>query len=368
MAAFRTENPVKSMDKTSRQFKWLSFFACIWVLIIHSRSYQRLPDPGMSVLLVQYFVGQALARFSVPAFFIISGYWWAKHVSGSPLAGYGALLKKKWKTLVIPYLCWGAIGAVLSFGLTGTANLLTHQPLLARSAFDADGFFPLLDKIFGIVSSAPLGNGPLWFLRQLIFIFVLTPLVLLLLRGGRLLSIAVAIALVIAGWTLPDLPYSPIMITYLGWFIFGAVISRTDFVTRELPVSLGVSSVVLWLGSSALRTAEQLHVVTFSSFEMALVLTVIGLSGTLTFWMIAARCAPKALPPMVDNLFFVYCFHNFSANLLVTAFHVVFHKQNWEAHVSFVLAPFFAFGICYLAFRVLESVAPRLLRVLTGGR
>ena len=50
-----------------RSFRWLSVFACLGVVLIHSRTYQTLPNAAGGILF-QSFVSNAIVRFAVPCF------------------------------------------------------------------------------------------------------------------------------------------------------------------------------------------------------------------------------------------------------------------------------------------------------------
>ena len=364
----------------AKQFKWLSFICCVGVVIIHSRSYQTNPNPGGAVLWEQYLVAESLVRFSVQTFFVISGFWWARKWNGSIFAGYGSLLAKKWKTLVLPYLIWGALGAVLILGLTVPCNLVSHRPAWDRSVFAIQGLWPFIDALFGIVSVGPLGDMPFWFLRQLIFFFVLTPIIAMILKGR--VAWPLSLIMIFGGEYLPTIPGSPVMLSWLGWFVLGAAIGRSKLV--EIPFSkfaMALSGAV-WIACSVLNTMDMLHVAVCLPPQGKTVLTgLLALSGMIFWWEITFLLSIPSTPSTslnsiqphstlstFSNLFFIYAFHQFPAQAVISLFNIATHKAKWATFTSFFLAPILTFLVCELFLRFLETHAPKTLSIITGGR
>ena len=265
-------------QRISKQFKWLSFIACVGVVVIHSRSYLTLPNPGMLVKCEQYFIAESLVRFSVQSFFAISGFWWARKWNGGMFAGYGSLIAKKWRTLILPYLIWSVLGAFLSLALTGANNLGTHRPFFERSVFAIHGVWPFVDNLFGINKSGPLGDMPLWFLRQLILFFAITPLIALTLRQTAL-AFVLGFGLIFFGRLLPSPPFVFIFPGWLGWFMLGAAISRTDFVEHPYSKTTAISSGIIWIVASVISTIHQVGVLKYCARVQDIVAVVIALSG-----------------------------------------------------------------------------------------
>lgn len=356
------------MPGLSFRFKWLSFFACVGVLVIHGRSYLRLPHPGTSILVVQYFLAEALVRFAVPTFFVISGYWWAKKWDGRVFLGYGALLKKKWGSLARPYLIWGALGAILQFALVGLDNAITHQPLLARTVFDTQGFWSICDRIFGITLAGPHGNMPLWFLRQLILCFCFVPIVDFILQIGRVLPLIIGLGLAAGGSFLPAIPHNPISLNCLGWFVLGAAICRIGLEKRRISMLTAVVSFFLWAGSSMLIMMSMMKWLIISPAIQTALMSFLAIFGMVFLWKMTECLSERLMPKCAQNLFFVYCFHQFPAAFFIAAMHFLFNKSDWETHVSFFLSPVVTLLACYATDWMFHRYFPKVRLILNGGR
>lgn len=116
-------------------------------------------------------VSQGIAELAVPFFFIVSGFFLAQHFDDD--CWYQCEVKKRVKSLLVPFICWSVIACMASASLGIIADFLAHRPLgtnvvLLRS----DNWL----RLFGFdLTKYPL-LGTLWYVRCLM-LFVLTSFV-----------------------------------------------------------------------------------------------------------------------------------------------------------------------------------------------
>lgn len=123
------------------------------VLVTFAHSYGAVKE-GYSVLgsgwdtyeVLKIVVSQTLVKVAMPIFFVISGYLFFANVTQWNTQTYWQKMKRRFKTLFIPYLIWNLIMAVKlkTFSLS-----IFWEPV----------------------------NMPLWFLRDLIMVSLLTPII-----------------------------------------------------------------------------------------------------------------------------------------------------------------------------------------------
>jgi len=164
----------------SDKIRILSFVSIIFVLYIHS-SFNLKEVAGMNGLdVVVKIVSGMLGNCAVPLFFVISGYLFFYNANN--LSTVFRKIKKRVNTLVIPYI-------VASVFFIAFYIVLEFVP--GAKSFMNSSLLYLLDEPFGnlfkIVFIADIGrSGPLafhlWFLRDLIMIVALAPLLYLLNR------------------------------------------------------------------------------------------------------------------------------------------------------------------------------------------
>lgn len=126
-----------SADDFSHKVTVLSFLAMVSVVYIHHNAIDTT-EPAYWNVVVQTFLTRALTDWAVPFFFIMSGFWVARsrYVSSE---GATPFLMKKVRTLLVPYVLWAVLGAVISMPVIVFNNYVNHMPLLSRTCLGQEG-------------------------------------------------------------------------------------------------------------------------------------------------------------------------------------------------------------------------------------
>lgn len=93
---------------TSRRITALRFLLAVLVVFIHNNP----ANTSASAQWVQAFISEGIARCAVPLFFLFAAYLQAKKADPYP-----ALLKKKAKSLALPYVLWLALAYFFPFNV-----------------------------------------------------------------------------------------------------------------------------------------------------------------------------------------------------------------------------------------------------------
>lgn len=113
----------------------------------------------------RYF-SDGFCKIAVPLFFLFAGFFAAGRMSGA--GWYAGIVKKRFKTLIIPYLVWTAIHCVFSMAMLIAMNFLAHRAIGENIWF----WLKRIDVTLGINPFEQPVMSQLWFVRSL-FIFVL---------------------------------------------------------------------------------------------------------------------------------------------------------------------------------------------------
>lgn len=157
-------------SETSQKIRNMSLLCAALVVSIH------VPWPYNPPLSVGWFVVEAvangIANIAVPFFFVVSGFFLARHFDEENW--YRREVFKRIKTLIVPYVAWSILPILLFLPLNIVADKIAGRPF-------GTGFYflqgPIWIHILGFdLSKTPL-YGPLWYVRCL-FLFVLTAFVL----------------------------------------------------------------------------------------------------------------------------------------------------------------------------------------------
>lgn len=166
----------------SAKFRFWSFIAMVLLVYVHGytiepRYLQPWTQPAEPLGFtsgLQYLFANGLLRFRIPMLFAISGFLFALH----DFQPHGTRVKKRIRTLVLPYLLWSALHIALLFLMetdpvlrgwvanSGIAYMGENQPLV----HDASLVQLVQRWIF-----APLPYQ-LWFIRSLFFLNLLYPI------------------------------------------------------------------------------------------------------------------------------------------------------------------------------------------------
>lgn len=97
-------------EKVSRKISVLATLATVAVVIIHSNSLELVKMPSWA-----FWVGNAIAflqQWAVPFFFMVSGFFFDRAFCDKPIfSNWMPFLRKKFRSLVVPYVLWGVFSA-----------------------------------------------------------------------------------------------------------------------------------------------------------------------------------------------------------------------------------------------------------------
>lgn len=151
----------------SRRLATLSFVTSCLVVFIHS-VLTSSPDSWLGCFEHEI---KRYADVAVPVFFFLSGFFLAGHFGES--GWWGREVEKRVRTLLVPYVVWSLIGAVLAWGL---------DPLLWKLSGNGGTWtWPTLGDWLNLLGvnvwacRTPL-VGVLWYVRSLFVLVVLSPL------------------------------------------------------------------------------------------------------------------------------------------------------------------------------------------------
>lgn len=106
-------------DFTSKKFRFWSFLAMFLLVFVHGynlnvsylRPWTTPNEPMNFTTFFEYFLANGIFRFRIPMLFIISGYLYGLH-DQKP---YKERVKKRLRTLLLPYLIWSGIAIILTY-------------------------------------------------------------------------------------------------------------------------------------------------------------------------------------------------------------------------------------------------------------
>lgn len=167
-------------ERLSTVITWLRFPLIFFIIMLHCYSVQRLEGDHETYFKIVYPFALWLGETGVPGFFFISGYLFFLSKKS-----YTQKMEDRVRTLVTPYLLWNFL--LLLFYLAAYA--LGH-PLVIFKTNIADYNWTDYIRVFWDRGEFDYGNSapllcPLWYIRNLLIMSILSPIVYYIIRYAR---------------------------------------------------------------------------------------------------------------------------------------------------------------------------------------
>jgi surface polysaccharide O-acyltransferase-like enzyme len=307
------------------------------VLVTFAHSYGGVEE-GFSLLTSEWntyeflrlLISQTLVKVAMPVFFIMSGYLFFANVDVWNFKVYKTKIWRRIKTLLIPYLIWNLLMAIKLKTFSWSMFWAYWEP--AGVQIDWFGQEQLM--------TAP-ANMPLWFLRDLMVVSLLTPIIYIILRKLGLWLMGLLTVLYLSG----IYAFIPGLSAYAVYFFtFGAFLSirKMDLVAslKRVEIPAYVLSVLF-----AISMLLSYNTSVFSSLMLCFRLT-----GAIAVFCIASRflsSADRRLPSLVcDSAYFIYLAHYvFFFSFIDTVFFAIFATSIPALSLHYLLVPFFKVAI-----------------------
>ena len=346
----------------SNKIRILSFISIILVLYTHS-GFHEYPHEiaGMSFnIYMQEFISGKIGRCAVPLFYAISGYLFFYNIE-TGINDVWIKMKRRVRTLIIPYLiaclffpfflvimeCVPNVDRFVNFDNFSDNLKLPIWQLLVFLYFDSG-------------SGSPCAFH-LWFLRDLIIIVTLSP-ILYWVRNSKVSSWLVC--LLLYGLSLLKLPLIPFY--GLFWYMFGSyylnslrIIKYRTFVT------------LLFLALCVVEMAMPDWKAFFRLVKIPIVLL-----GLISIWTWYDSLVPSSYDlcrhPLLSTVcrftFFIYLYHEPTINIVRKLLVIPFGQTSFGFAFSYMVSPWL-FALCFIYIGVLlEKYANVPYKILVGGR
>lgn len=360
--------------RTSEKIRYLSVFAMVSVLLIHANNIALVKNPKLWFVVFSDWFFTGIQMWAVPFFFMVSGFLFDKEFEVKKVSFLMIVKfwKKKIKSLLIPYLCWAIIGAVLTLPLFMSNNWIRQENLFYRTIFASENIWSFFNHLFGICCGAPYGNGPLWYVRLLLLLLLFAPLIVVVRKTSKLLVFITAILLIlffspvnIASCSESFFNAFSIKIGGIGWFLLGMSINAFKLEKCVLSKTILYSCIITWI-------------------------IIVGGYFYCDFWLftILYRIAPLPLIIFlwffidVNNVnitnkkilivspfnFFIYCMHMPIIATVSALQRFLFGCTIYTALIISVTSFLIVLFICTKLGEKIKMLYPRFFCVLNGGR
>ena len=372
--------PLTPTELQSRTIDFLRFPLTVFVVFIHSLGTPPLAYPDYANFgatdffnLIRIVGSNVLTHTAVPSFFLISGFLYFLHLKEWNISVYRQKTRRRIQTLIIPYLLWNVISLMVRLGgcllgkwipgMGDTTFLDVCTPLNWLWNIEQWGFNNTSWIGEQVLRSGPL-NVPLWFLRDLICISLLSPVVYYYVRFTRHWGV-ILLALCYASHIFPN--WTGLGITSVFYFTLGAyfsiegknMIEWMQRYSKRLSIcALVLFPIVVYYNGG--NTKEGAILMPFF---------IISMLPLLFSW--GAKCAMRGvqMPQLLSSCsFFIYALHSVVVlRLCIKISETILPWDTaWIHLLRYFLVPVLIVACCILVYAVLKKVCPRFLHLLTG--
>ena len=367
------ESVMSNNELLSKTISYLRFPLIVGVVFIHNQM-EEIDIQGNKVNYdawpwlthIMDFFSSVLPTISVPLFFFISGFLFFYKVDFDK-AVYKEKLKTRNKTLLVPYLIWNFVGFLL-FLVKMHPAFCHFFPLLTIYRVDILTFLNCfwitnIPTEYGF-DYAPI-NYPMWFVRDLLFLVVATPVIHLLIKRMNLLYILVSGFLWFWG-----------LGRYVGFleqshqsiffFPLGAYFSINRFNFVELAHRAKWSPyayIVLAIGDT-LSKGQPYNYWFHNGGILVGMITVVYIASVLV-----GNEKVKASKFLSDASFFVFAIHGLFISKFMKTIVMTIHPQSpYQVLFIYFLVPITTILICLGLYKLLNRYMPSVAKIITGSR
>ncbi len=308
---------------------------------------------------VRILISQGVARIAVPLFFLMSGYLFFAGFKWS-LSGYGKKLNSRAGTLLVPYLFWTTLGVAIAY--LGQSIPAVKAYFTGGGPLIADySAFSLVNAVLGITSAPE--SYHFWFIRDLMLLMILSPLILVIVRYAAMPFFAVVfITWITSNWPI----YTPDAVGVL-FFSVGCYLGMKEislfaldrygagFLFAYLPILLADT---IWNDAPFNTCLHRCGVV-------------VGLVTVLylTKWVLTCERLKNTLLWLSGSSFFVYAAHEPLLGIVRTiAFRFIPIDWPYTILLLYLFLPLTVIAFLVGLHRLLATITPKTLRIVTGGR
>lgn len=363
----------------SKVLDWLRFPMIVLVVYIHYWG-ENIPESSVigSTIYdsIRIFMCHVISRAAVPTFFLISGYYFFYKIKDFTFDNYKDKLKKRIRTILIPYLLWNAIAISKIVILKIGAWVVKGKPLdNVLSFFEENGFINLFwscnewyarTNWFGheLIESGPI-LIPMWYLRDLMIFFILTPAIYWCLKRKKKLFLSVLFLLYVSGIRLQILGFSLSII----YFVIGCSMALNNqniikvFYSRR-KLFYGIMLLLLPFMIFLDNKDTIVNDIIYPLFVFVLVPCYINITTSLMQQKII-----KPMPELSKSSFFVYALHVMILGYCASIIKLIIPSDFWIlASIRYLFTPLFCVSVCYVCYIILKRFVPNCLSTLIGGR
>lgn len=335
-------------EKSSRKISALSFGLFIGVMGIHTYNLEVYNLGGNSdtiLSVVESFLYRFESGTCVSFFFMISGFLFFRNFDFSMLL---PKYRSRGRSILIPYIIWNTVYYLYYV-------CMTRIPWVA-SIMSGGKKMPV--GIIAYVQYIWSGYYTLWFLRELIWLILLTPLWYLILKRRKYyLPEVILVLMILISLDIIHVPEISLNMYYISGAYWG--LNYKSIMGRWQNSQKSILTVVSAVGLPVIIVYGEKYIgrLWYNYLLFLLIWTAMDL---LPF--------KSNVPWWIKCTFFYYCAHDLVLEAVEKAILLLGGKSVFMAWIDYIFAPAITLMILISAAWILRKWMPFIWKVLSGGR
>jgi len=340
----------KITENASRHLKLMTGISAIFVIFIHAATIKYDDTIGWDSLIgkIQGFLSHNIFHVALPIFFLNSAFF--LFLNTETATDFWPRIRKRSLSLLMPYLAWSGIWVLLGLYFNFLSGFSETELLLTW-----------------VLDPPP---GQLWFLRDLISLVIISPLIFLLPTS----ILATLSGLTWSWWlwsqTMVSLDarsnwYEMISNEALCWFLIGALSARfakqiLEWVSKGFPIYILAITFGFWTFGLFIPFPAQI------AHGLAVTSGTLFLLGTSPY--LRNLSSSHFMKVLASYGFVIFVGHHPAISLLQEKL-LQFSSSSQTYHLAvYIFSPLAIMLLLIIVFSILSTIAPKIVYIANGGR
>lgn len=300
-------------------------------------------------LLISNNISFVFARITISFFFFLSGYFFFYSIEAKNLV---KKIQSRIKTILIPYIAWNLI-AVL-------ATVIKQYTFYKFGLSNENDIFN--NSIPSILWIGP-ADYPLWYLRDLLCMFIISPIIYLLLKHVPSITLSLLAVLYILGidTMIPGFGMIALFFFTVGGYLGLKKIDFIRWCDDHFILLLLASTILLILLNILYHSTLYDH--------LKCCFTIVGIGTTASLFNHFKDKLLSTLAKLSGAVFFIYATHEIYILNWTKGFFARFIGYTpGGILISYFATPIIVVIICFLLYKFCKHYIPKTLSIITGGR